>query len=94
MPGLMPGPGINAGLDTGPAQLRVVAVAVPGPGFQDILPPLHHATGPLTYCLRLDNPIATSVQASLQLYRAPISCMGLQKSFRSYKGPLKLARSM
>ena len=87
----MPGPGINAGLDSGPAQLR--AAAVPGPGFEEILSPLLRSTGPLTCCTRLDNPIATSMQPYFQLYRALISYMDLQKSFRSYKGPLKLARS-
>ena len=36
------GPEMNAGLDAGSTQLRavVVALAVPGPGFGEILPPL------------------------------------------------------
>ena len=42
----MPGPGIHAGLDAGPAQLRAVevAVAVPGLGFEEMWPPLLRST--------------------------------------------------
>ena len=39
MSGLMPGTEMNAGFDGGHAQLH--AVARPGPGFGENLPPLH-----------------------------------------------------
>ena len=42
----MPGPEMNAGLDAGPAELHAVAVAVLGPGFEEIFPPLLRTAGP------------------------------------------------
>ena len=45
----MSGPEINDGLDAGPAQRAVavaVAVAVPGLGFEEILPPLLRQRAP------------------------------------------------
>ena len=52
LPDMLPGPGMNAGLDVGPAQLRAVAVAmavaVLGPGLEENLPPLQGPTKVLT----------------------------------------------